>query len=543
MLFSFENIYRQYILCRQNKRNAASALAFEYRQEENLLQLQEELTSRTYSPGRSVCFFAERPKLREIFAAQFRDRVVHHILVDYLERIWEPIFIHDSYACRREKGIHRGVQRLQQFIRQATLNGSRPAWFLQLDIRSYFVGIDHEILFGLIDKKLPPHAYDARWLARTLIFHPCTADPIMHGNPGLLEKLPHHKSLFFAPPGRGLPIGNLTSQFFANVYLNRLDQFVKHTLKCHHYLRYCDDFVLLSSNRNELLRWEAEIGSFLKRKLLLELNDKRRRSAPVNNGIDFLGYIVRRDYLLVRRRVVGNLLQKLDGFQKQLVHRAGERIRFKFDNEIIESLASSLSSYLGHFKLANARSLAQSIWSRYPFLDQYLELDIAKWRLVRRFKHPRSFRSVRSQYAYFQRRFPGDVLLFQVGCYIEFYREDARKTAVLLGLERVGSNRRGVKWGAPLELLDRCRTRLAEAGKSVVFIAEGLLWSNGKERKPVWREVSHHLHPEPAITEGSYPFPSRTRKFKPLRTDGTARVAVWESRSPPGINTKSPATH
>jgi len=158
MLFSFENIYRQYILCRQNKRNAASALAFEYRQEENLLQLQEELTSRTYSPGRSVCFFAERPKLREIFAAQFRDRVVHHILVDYLERIWEPIFIHDSYACRREKGIHRGVQRLQQFIRQATLNGSRPAWFLQLDIRSYFVGIDHEILFGLIDKKLPPHA-------------------------------------------------------------------------------------------------------------------------------------------------------------------------------------------------------------------------------------------------------------------------------------------------------------------------------------------------------------------------------------------------
>ncbi len=130
MLFSLENIHRRYLLCRRNKRNTKSALAFEYRQEENLLQLQEELTSHTYRPGRSVCFFCEKPKLREIFAASFRDRIVHHILISHLETIWEPVFIHDSYACSRGKGIHRAVTRLQQFIRQVTGNGVRPAWYL-----------------------------------------------------------------------------------------------------------------------------------------------------------------------------------------------------------------------------------------------------------------------------------------------------------------------------------------------------------------------------------------------------------------------------
>ncbi len=127
MLFSFENIYRQYINCRRNKRNTTNALKFEINQEQNLVELKEALESRTYKPSRSVCFFSTRPKLREIFAADFRDRIVHHILVDYLERIWEPIFIHDSYACRRGKGVHQAVMRLRQFLRKVTKNGTHPA--------------------------------------------------------------------------------------------------------------------------------------------------------------------------------------------------------------------------------------------------------------------------------------------------------------------------------------------------------------------------------------------------------------------------------
>ncbi|MEA2083533.1 MAG: reverse transcriptase domain-containing protein [Thermodesulfobacteriota bacterium] len=229
MLFSFANIHRQYLLCRKNKRNTINALRFEADQEKELFKLYSELNDRTYRPGRSVCFFAEKPKLREIFAADFRDRIVHHILVDYLERIWEPIFIHDSYACRKGKGIHKGVARLRKFIRKVSANGSRKAWYLQLDIKNYFMTMDKEIFFSLIRPKCPNE--EMLWLCQLLIFHDCTNDPVMRGDARLARVIPPHKTLFHVPEGKGLPIGNLNSQFFANVYLNTLDQFVKHRLK------------------------------------------------------------------------------------------------------------------------------------------------------------------------------------------------------------------------------------------------------------------------------------------------------------------------
>ena len=171
---SLENLYRQYLRCRRNKRNTVNALRFEAQQEKQLVLLREALVERTYQPGRSVCFFTARPKLREIFAADFRDRVVHHVLVEYLERIWEPVFIHDSYACRRGKGVHAGVKRLQGFMRQATANGTRPAWYLQLDIRNYFMSIDKDILFRLLAARLKDDT--ALWLTRLLVYHDCTGD-------------------------------------------------------------------------------------------------------------------------------------------------------------------------------------------------------------------------------------------------------------------------------------------------------------------------------------------------------------------------------
>jgi hypothetical protein len=272
MLFSFENLHRQYLACRRNKRKTLNALRFEARQEENLLDLQEVLLSRTYVPSRSVCFFVKKTKLREIFAADFRDRVVHHVLVDYLERIWEPIFIHDSYACRKGKGIHAGVERLRRFIRQITHNGTRPAWYLQIDIHNYFMSIDKAILFSLLAPRIKDD--DALWLTKVRVFHDCTKDYLIKGDAGLLEKIPPHKTLFRAGPNRGLPIGNLNSQFFANVYLNGLDQFIKHTLKCRYYLRYCDDFVLLSQSREQLLDWRERIEAFLRTHLRVSADRK-----------------------------------------------------------------------------------------------------------------------------------------------------------------------------------------------------------------------------------------------------------------------------
>ena len=170
---SLENLYRAYYRCRRNKRNTANALRFEAEQEKNLLGLREALLDGSYRPSRSVCFFTTRPKLREILAADFRDRVVHHLLVDHLEQIWEPVFIHDSYACRRGKGVHRAVARLQRFIGQASANGTRRAWYLQLDVRNYFMSIDRHLLFAMLAARLDDAV--ALRLTRTLVFHDVTA--------------------------------------------------------------------------------------------------------------------------------------------------------------------------------------------------------------------------------------------------------------------------------------------------------------------------------------------------------------------------------
>jgi len=447
LLFSFENLHRHYLNCRRNKRNTHNALRFEARQELNLLELQAQLQERTYRPARSVCFFATRPKLREILASDFRDRVVHHVLVDYLERIWEPIFIHGSYACRRGKGVHAGVERLQKFLCRATVNGTSSTWYLQLDIKNYFMTIDKAVLFRLLAPKIDDD--DALWLTRLLVFHDCTEDYVLRGNPALLESIPPHKTLFNAPPNKGLPIGNLNSQFFANVYLNSLDQFVKHELKCHYYLRYCDDFVLLAESSEQLLAWKGRIESFLVERLKLELNPTRQRLAPISNGIDFLGYIVRRDYLLVRRRVVNHLKEKLRDYEMQLVEQRGGVCRYRFDEVVLDRLHATLSSYLGHFRLANTRNLWQTVWRKHPFLAVYFQWNEENRKLVRKYKIPKGFERVSQQYGYFRWRFPGDVLFFQVGRFYEFYQTRDADVAGLLQLVPLTQNRRGARFVSP----------------------------------------------------------------------------------------------
>ncbi len=383
-VFSFANIYRQYLKCRKHKRNTINALKFEVRAEENLLKLQEKLQKKTYYPSRSVCFVVNRPKLREIFAADFKDRVIHHILVDYLEKIWEKIFIFDSYACRKNKGTHKGVKRLQAFMRKITRNGTRRAYYMQLDIRSFFVNIDKEMLFGLIAKKT--RNKNILWLARIIIFHDCTKDYIFKGDRGLLKRIPAHKSLFEQENKRGLPIGNLTSQFFANVYLNELDQFIKHNLKVKYYLRYCDDFVILHNDKGQLEVWKGLIDGFLQNRLKLTLHPKQQIIRPISNGVNFLGYIIRPDYILVRRRVINNLRTKLKEYRQRLVYESDGYKRLRFDYNVLENMLATVSSYLAHFKLANSYNLKQQLWTKYAFINRFFFYDGT--RLKRRYRRP-----------------------------------------------------------------------------------------------------------------------------------------------------------
>jgi RNA-directed DNA polymerase len=417
-LFSMENIYRAYLRCRRRKRGTLNALRFEHDLEENLVALHEELTSGNYRPGSSMAFLVRKPKQREIFAADFRDRVVHHILVGHLEPKWESRFIHDSYACRKGKGTHAGVERVRSFARKVTANGTRVAWYLQLDVRGYFITLDRKLLYERISHKERCPA--VLWLLRTLIFHEPTAACRMRGaRRADFERLPAHKTLFKADPDCGLPIGNLTSQFFANVYLDALDQFVKHALKVRLYVRYCDDLVLLSHDRAQLEEWQKQIELFMGQRLKLALNE-RRRLRPVSDGIDFLGYVVRPHYLLVRKRVVSALKERLTETESSLrrmgMMEGGEgREVFVWNETLIEEVRQWLNSYLAHLNRASCRSLLCSVLSRFPWLKEYFTWDDGK--VILRCPTPRHALRFSQQQRYFQQRFPEHLVVMQVGAF------------------------------------------------------------------------------------------------------------------------------
>jgi hypothetical protein len=338
--------------CRRSKRNSASAAEFEYALEKNLRVLLEELQAKKYEPGRSICFVVREPKPREVFAACFRDRIVHHLLVNELMAMAEKIFIHDSYACRIEKGTHRAVKRLRDFLRRSGV-GHRPLWFLQLDIDGFFMSIDKNILYALAAKLIARHrksaewAEDISWLTQKIIWHDPTKDFEMNSPAEYFNLIPDRKSLFKQPPGRGLAIGNYSSQFFANLYLNELDQFAKRNLKCRMYLRYVDDFIMLNHDPEVLREWMKRIKYFTREKLNLKISERKIRMQETGKGIDFLGYFVKPDYALARRSVVARFKRKLS-----------EAARNKIPKDDI-GYRAMISSYFGHFSHGDCEQLVR----------------------------------------------------------------------------------------------------------------------------------------------------------------------------------------
>jgi len=359
-IFSYENLLECYYECRKHKRFTINALKFEEHFESELLKLRDELVGRTYRPGKSICFVVKKPKLREIFAADFRDRVVHHVLVNYLEPIWEKKFIEQSYACRKGKGTHLAIHDLRRYIAKVTQGYSQKAYYLQVDIQSFFVSLDKEILLSIVKRHTRNPA--VIWLAETIIRHEPQRNFKTKGQLSLFDLIPDHKTLFKAPQGKGLPIGNLTSQFFANVYMNDVDQFIKHNLKVKYYLRYVDDLVLLSSDKTELIIWQKAINNFLSDKLNLHLHPQKTRLQEIGKGIDFLGYVVRPHYLLARKRVVQAFKQKLRWFNNELLAKDLQKEQII---KIAKKALRTVNSYFGHLKAADCYGLKEHLWKKH----------------------------------------------------------------------------------------------------------------------------------------------------------------------------------
>jgi len=328
-IYDFANLYYAYLKARRNKRYRAEVLEFSANLEEYLIQIQNELIWKTYRTGRYRQFYIYEPKKRLIMALPFRDRVVHHALCNIIEPIFDKIFIYDSYACRRGKGTHAGANRVTQFLRRIQNQYGRVYCF-KADISKYFPSIDHRILKEIIERKIK--CEDTMWLINEII--DSTGE------------------------GRGIPIGNLTSQLFANIYLNELDYFVKHQLKIKFYVRYMDDFVVLHHDKSYLRDVWHQVECFLAERLNLSLNRKTQIFPVWSRGIDFLGYRIWPDFRLVRKANVKRMRRRLKWLKKMVL--AGKLPP--------EKLYASVASWLGYCKHADTYRLVEKIFGE--FLDK-----------------------------------------------------------------------------------------------------------------------------------------------------------------------------
>lgn len=309
-------------------------MEFEQSVEQNIFQLHRDLKNRTYKHGPYTGFYISDPKLRHIHKATVRDRVLHHAIFAMLNPIFEPTFIADSFSCRIGKGTHKGVERLAHMLRKVSRNGTRPCYALKCDVRKFFDTIDHEVLLGILGRRIKDA--DVMWLMREIVTSFSTGQ----------------RDLFHA---RGVPIGNLTSQLFANVYMNEFDQFVKHDLRVRYYARYTDDFVLVANAATELEKFIPPVEEFLRERLRLGLHPDKIQIVKYPKGVDFLGYVQHPHHRLLREQSKHRMLKKLR--HAEVRYRRGE-----FDEA---RLNATLQSYLGVLSHADAYRLSETLKNRY----------------------------------------------------------------------------------------------------------------------------------------------------------------------------------
>jgi len=313
-----QDLFQAYYDARENKRKSASVLEFELEYEKNLFALFEEIKNREYKIGPSTCFVVKKPVRREIFAADFRDRVIHHLIFNYINPIFEKHFIKDSYSCRIGKGTSFGIRRVGHFIRSCSENHQKDCWILKLDIKGYFMAIDRNILFEKIERKLKTLQtanFDINlmlYLLRAIVFHDPTKNCRVRGKRDDWIGLPKSKSLFFAEKDRGFPIGNLTSQLFGNIYLDGFDHFVKEKLEIKHYGRYVDDMVFVHQNKTCLKSIIPKIRNYLQNELRLTLHPKKIHFQHFSKGVKFLGTYILPERVYIEKRTKRNFCDKVE---------------------------------------------------------------------------------------------------------------------------------------------------------------------------------------------------------------------------------------
>jgi len=335
-IISLENLFLAWDKFKSDKQTKWDVQQFEWRLEENIFKLHRDLKYKRYKHGKYTSFHIQDPKQRHIHKATVQDRVLHHAVFSVVSPIFEPSFIPNSLSCRIGKGTHKGIDILEKMLLKTSGNALKHCFALKCDIKKFFETVDHRILLSIISRKIKDA--DALWLLQEII-----------------ESFASQYSTLFER--KGLPIGNLTSQLFANIYLNEFDQFLKHKLKVKEYLRYTDDFIIVAQDKLYLENITAPIRSFLVKKLALQLHPKKITIRKFHQGIDFLGYVLLPHYRLLRNKTKRRIFRKL----KMRVREYKNRVLSK------QTLNQSVQSYLGVLSRANTYKLGQELKNHFWF--------------------------------------------------------------------------------------------------------------------------------------------------------------------------------
>jgi len=316
-LYSLSNLILAWKKARKHKTKKDYVIEFERNLKENILNLRKELEQQTYQPELLKTFILRDPKTRKISKSAFRDRIVHHALFHIIEPIFDKIFIYDSCANRVGKGNLFALKRFDRFKRKVSKNNTRNCFVLKADIRHYFQEVNHKVLLSILRKKIIDEK--VIWLIKKIITN-------------------HYDK-------KGMPLGNLTSQFFANAYLNELDYFIKHNLGAKYYIRYVDDFVLLHNSKEQLETWKIEIDNFLEEELKLGLHPDKSKVIPLSRGIDFVGFRNFYYYKFLRKRNIKKILVKIERYNNEEISK--------------EKITESFQGWNAYAKWANAYKLRE----------------------------------------------------------------------------------------------------------------------------------------------------------------------------------------
>ncbi|MCA9355037.1 group II intron reverse transcriptase domain-containing protein [Candidatus Kaiserbacteria bacterium] len=329
-----KNLFLAWKVFRRGKTKKKDVLRFEWELEQNIFALHRDLKNKSYRHGTYKGFYITDPKRRHIHKATVRDRVLHHAIYNKLYPLFDPLFIATSFSCRVNKGTHKGVLWLEKATRKVSKNYTKPCFVLKCDIRRFFDSVDHSVLIGILNRVIDD--VEVVSLLEEII------GSFSAGTSNLFER-------------KGIPIGNLTSQLFANIYMNEFDQFMKHTVKAKHYARYTDDFVVVADNEQYLIDLLKPVSDFLGEHLKLSLHPNKVSVHKLHNGADYLGYVVLPHYKRLRtktrRRVYKGLMRK---------------VRESKSNS--ETAEQSLNSYLGALSHASEYKVSEDLKNLYWFL-------------------------------------------------------------------------------------------------------------------------------------------------------------------------------